>query len=1035
MTKRLRILHLEDQPDYSDLVRDVLAREGIEADVILATNWADFEAALANESFDLILADYLLPSCNGIQALELAQERCPQVPFLMVSGTIGEQAAIESLKVGATDYVLKQTPERLVPAVRRAVQEAKERARRQEIETELVRREKYFRALTENSLDALTILDREGKFVYNSPALLRLAGYEPQEVVGQNAFDLVHPEDLARVQEIFALSLENPQLTPTTAFRFRHKDGTWRHLELVGQNCLADPDIAGIVLNTRDIGERVRAEEELRASEQEYRLLFQGNPNPMWVFDLETLAFLEINDAAIQHYGYSRNEFLSMTLMDLRAPGEEPVLPPGPELPPAGACPGAPAQVRIGRHRTKPGAVIDVELQWSPMVFRGRLAALTLATDITERRRAEQAVRESERRFRELFEASPDAIFVETPEGTVLDVNPAACQLHGLSRELLVGKNVVDLIPPGKWSDQKADEFKRLADGELGWVEGESWTADGRALPVEVRANRIEYGGAPALLLHVRDVSERKLAESALRSSEMLFYSVWENSVDGMRLTDENGVIVAANDAYSNLIGLSRPELESKPFTVIYDSSEDAGEIMEAYRQRFRDRVMERQAERVITLHNSKTMILEETSSYVELRGHPPLLLSLFRDITAQKHLTEQLRQAQKMEAIGQLAGGVAHDFNNILTVIHGHASLLRAAGDLPAPAARSAQQISEAAERAAALTRQLLAFSRRHVMQPQQLDMNVVVGNMTKMLGRILGEDIALQMNYCPQPPLVEGDASMMEQVLLNFGVNSRDAMPKGGQLSLRIKIVDVDGRHVRHHPEARPGRFVCLSAVDTGCGITPENLPHIFEPFFTTKGVGQGTGLGLATVYGVVKQHQGWIEVESEVDQGATFRVYLPYVGKAAATNNRDKTPEPAAQGGTETIMVVEDEKPVRELVCNLLQERGYRVLPADSGAEALDVWRDHESEVDLLLTDLVMPGRMNGRELAEHLCQDRPMLKVLFTSGYSADVVGREFIAQHGRNYLQKPYPPERLASAIRTCLDGSNGPPRSSPVPAS
>ena len=285
----------------------------------------------------------------------------------------------------------------------------------------------------------------------------------------------------------------------------------------------------------------------------------------------------------------------------------------------------------------------------------------------------------------------------------------------------------------------------------------------------------------------------------------MLFHSVWENSVDGMRLTDENGTIVAVNEAFCELVGMERQELEGKPFTVSFAESEHPGQMLEEYCRRFRERVIEKQSEQRLALRNGSSVILEDTSSFVERRGQPPLLLGMFRDVTEQKRLEEQLRQAQKMDAIGQLAGGVAHDFNNILTVIHGHASLLQAGGRLAEMAVRSAQQISHAAERAASLTRQLLAFSRRQIMQPRQLDMNEVVGNMTKMLGRILGEDIALQLNYFPQPVTVQADAGMLEQVLLNLAVNARDAMPKGGVLGIRIAPLEVDAPRVAQQPSRK--------------------------------------------------------------------------------------------------------------------------------------------------------------------------------------------------------------------------------------
>ena len=304
--------------------------------------------------------------------------------------------------------------------------------------------------------------------------------------------------------------------------------------------------------------------------------------------------------------------------------------------------------------------------------------------------------------------------------------------------------------------------------------------------------------------------------------------------------------------------------------------------------------------------------------------------------------------------------------------------------------------------------------------MQPRRLDLNQVISNMTMMLGRILGEDITLELGYWPHPAFIQADASMIEQVLLNLAVNARDAMPKGGRLGVKISVINVLPRYLDRHPEARPGEFVCLTVMDNGCGIAPENLRRIFEPFFTTKEVGKGTGLGLATVYGIVRQHQGWIDVESEPGAGATFRVYLP-VNTKAIEPLETQASERSIRGGHETILVVEDELPVRELVCAVLRHHGYNILPAPSGAQAIELWRQTSEKVDLLLTDLVMPDQINGRELADKLQAEQPSLKVIFTSGYSADVVGEDFVLQPGLRYLQKPYDPEELAFAVRDCLD--------------
>jgi len=1164
MNRKLQILHLEDDPDFAEWVRSLFAQDGLDVELKCVGDRAAFEAALDAGAFDVIVSDYHLPSFSGLDALAMVRKKNPHIPFILVSGTIGEQAAIESLKAGATDYLLKQQPDRLPSAVRRAVQEAEERARLRAAETELVRREKHFRTLTENSLDVLCILSRDGNFLYASPSIERALGYKPEELRGQNFFARLHPDDLLPVQEAFQFALDHPERTVKKQFRHQNKNGEWRHLELVGQNRLQDPEIGGLVADCRDVTDRWRAEEELRNSEEQYRLLFHGNPNPMWVFDLETHAFLEVNEAAIQHYGYSREEFLTKTLADIRQSEKN-------GRPKTAALDTADRNV-IWRQRRKDGSLIDVEVIWSPIVFGEHFAALTMATDVTERLRieyrnsifsklghrlssastnseaamiiceaadalfkwddfaldlyfavsdevfslltvttvegqrveipsspqpktanavvqrvikkgaellssfenkrfsavtmlapirkgehvigllfvqnhmpgaytnrdlevlqtladqcsgalervrAEQDLRESRQRFRDLFENSPDAIFVEDLDGTVLDVNFAACVLHGLTREQLIGKNTLnDLIPPSRRENARRD-FQKLASGKLSWVGGESLTADGNSTPVEVRAGRVEYNGKPALLLHVRDITERRAAEAAVQSSEMLFRSVWENSVDGMHLTDENGVIIAVNKAYCKLVGMEAEELEGELFTIVYAESENPQAILERHREHFRARAANRKIQHQYTLHNGQVMALEITDSFIELHGQPLLLFSLFRDVTTQQRLEEQLRQSQKMEAIGQLAGGVAHDFNNILTVIHGHASLLLSS-ELEESASRSAQQISQAAERAAALTRQLLTFSRRQLIQPRKLDMNKIVGNMTDLLGRLLGEDVSLQLNYCPSPAMVEADVGMMEQVLLNLAVNARDAMPKGGRLTVRISIVDLDEAHVQRHPEARVERFVCVSNTDTGSGIPPENLQRIFEPFFTTKEVGKGTGLGLATVYGIVKQHQGWIEVESIVGKGTTFRIYIPYVGSAQAETEKPTT-QISIRGGTETILLVEDERSVRELVSRVLQKYGYKILPVGNGVEALETWNQHKNEISMLFTDLVMPDNMNGRELAEKLWAERPGLKVIFTSGYSSDIVGKDFKLEPGLNYLQKPYQPQALALAVRRCLD--------------
>jgi two-component system, cell cycle sensor histidine kinase and response regulator CckA len=396
-------------------------------------------------------------------------------------------------------------------------------------------------------------------------------------------------------------------------------------------------------------------------------------------------------------------------------------------------------------------------------------------------------------------------------------------------------------------------------------------------------------------------------------------------------------------------------------------------------------------------------------------------------DITERLNLEAQLRHSVKMEAVGQLAAGVAHDFNNILTIIQGHAELLMQMPNLAPKSENSVRQIAAAAERASQLINQLLMFSRKQVMQHRNVNLNEVIQNISPMLHGLVGEHVVFEFQAAPDLPPLCVDVGMMEQVLFNLIINARDAMRRGGRLVLTTSQQWLEPVSSVLNPEARPGHFVCLTVADTGCGMDANTLSHMFEPFFTTKEPGKGTGLGLATVYGIVKQHKGWVLVESQPGQGATFTVFLPSGVKSAET-----LPAPQAQTqalaqsamslGDETILVVEDEPALRELVVNVLELCGYRILQAHTGVEALKVWEKHRNEIDLLLTDMVMPEGMSGRQLAEQLLAQDPGLKVIYTSGYSPGMAGKDIALMEGFNFLAKPYPPSRLANVVRECLDG-------------
>jgi two-component system, cell cycle sensor histidine kinase and response regulator CckA len=387
-------------------------------------------------------------------------------------------------------------------------------------------------------------------------------------------------------------------------------------------------------------------------------------------------------------------------------------------------------------------------------------------------------------------------------------------------------------------------------------------------------------------------------------------------------------------------------------------------------------------------------------------------------DITERLNLEAQLLHAQKMESVGQLAAGVAHEFNNLLTIIQGYASLLLSRQDLGPALSEPLIKITTAAERAGSLTRQLMTFSRKQPIQPKKLDLNGVIGNLTTLLCRLLGEDIALQLDCAPNLPPVWADAGMVEQILLNLALNARDAMVGGGELVITTTTAEVDDAYSQCHPGARAGLFVCVSVTDTGCGMDSAILSRIFEPFFTTKEVGKGTGLGLAVVYGLVNQHRGWVEATSEVARGSTFKVFFP-ASPEAGELPVGRVAEPEERGGNETVLLVEDEAGLRGLVRQILQDHGYRVLEAGSGLEALRLWEQHAKGIDLLLTDLSMPGGVSGQRLAEKLQAQKPGLEVIYSSGGS---LGQDLSARKGISFLQKPYDVRTLTQAVRDCLDG-------------
>ena len=650
----------------------------------------------------------------------------------------------------------------------------------------------------------------------------------------------------------------------------------------------------------------------------------------------------------------------------------------------------------------------------------------------TENDQAEEARLQSERRFRVISENTGDVIWtLNLASGRFTYVSPAVFRLRGFSPAEAMGQTMAETFTGESYqrvisevvqtmaalSDRK--ETRKLWMGEVNQIR-----RDGSVVPTEVVATPLfdDQGEVAELVGVTRDITERRRAEASLKESEFWLKESQRVARIGSFVFDFKSNHWISSEVLDDIFGIDGTYPHTLKGWSDLVHPDQRQEMLNYFEQEVwgRQKPFARSYQIVRRKDGSERWVLGAGELVVE-DNVVLKMVGTVQDITENRRLEDRLRQAQKMEAVGQLAGGVAHDFNNMLTVIRGHCSLLGEAEKKAGRPTESLGQIAEAAERASNLTRQLLAFSRRQVMQTNRLDLNQVIGNLLKMLQRLVGEHIVLHFEGQPALPLIEADSVMLEQVVMNLSVNARDAMPDGGRLTLRTQLVEVDAAMAAAHPDARSGRFVSLSASDSGSGMDASTLARLFEPFFTTKAVGKGTGLGLATVYGIVQQHRGWITVESKVATGSTFRIFLP-VPETLATEPVVVPPRPpAVTGGQETILLVEDEASVRMMARLSLRRHGYRVLEAANGLEALVVWQKHAAEVDLVFTDMVMPEGMTGLELVGRLRALSPNLKVIVSSGYSLEICNRGAPTDAGLVFLPKPYEMQSLASAVRSCLD--------------
>lgn len=624
------------------------------------------------------------------------------------------------------------------------------------------------------------------------------------------------------------------------------------------------------------------------------------------------------------------------------------------------------------------------------------IGAINCFQDVTEQRRAEDALR----RLASFPEINPTPVMETDLDGRVRYLNPAA------------RREFPDLESLGPAHPLVRQILDRCATDDLvGHCVGETTLGERTC---EWRAGRFPAEGR--IIVHASDITDHRQALEARGTSERRFRALLEHAADAIFAVGPDGGLLDINQRACQSLGYTERELKQMSVLDI-----DPGTSPDVVRDIWA-RVSRGESVTLDGTHRRKdgtTFPVEVSVGLIETEAQP-VMLALARDVTVRRRLEAERRQGQRLEAIGQLAGGIAHDFNNILTVILGSGDLLRQKLPATESGGEIVQDICKAAERAASLTQQLLAFSRRQMLTFDVIDLNAVVMDMATLLHRVLGETIDVQTTLAPDLGAINADRGQLEQVITNLAVNARDAMPKGGVLRITTAHVTLAADTTDIQSDTPPGPYVSLTVSDTGMGMSTEVQGRVFEPFFTTKDKSRGTGLGLATVYGIVTQSNGYITVHSDPGNGATFTIFFPRVATPASS---DPSPGTGARtpGGSETLLVVEDEPAVRELISRILGGRGYTVLVAADGREALDLARRHEGSIDLLLSDVVMPG-MSGRELAEHLLQLSPQTRVAFLSGYTDDEVLRHGVLDARFAFLQKPFTPDVLASKVREVLDG-------------
>ncbi|MCE5336048.1 MAG: PAS domain S-box protein [Desulfobacteraceae bacterium] len=851
----------------------------------------------------------------------------------------------------------------------------------------------------------------------------KVFGYALEEMQGGFAQweNLLHPKDRSTTLRCLKTAMDACAYWEVQ-YRLKNKQG---HYVWVRDRGFFLPDDSGKARTQlgmiEDVTDRKRAEAALRQSEERYREIFNATSEAILIQNMDTGRILDCNDAMLRMYAFnSKEEALRCTVEHISAGTEEYCL--GEALRKIRDAAGGKPQVFEWLSKKHTGETFWVEVALRISTISGHNRVLTVVRDISERKASEKIMR----LVQYGVDRARDPVFWLDGQGRAVYVNEAACRSLGYSREELLALPFSSVDPVAS-PETLASYMNELRERKSITFEAKHRTRDGRSLPVEITSSYVVFEGQEGSFSFARDITERKRAAEELHQSEEKYRNLFDSVDDAIlvqrsQASDVSNSFIEANEAACRLLGYSREELlELSPLDIVKRSPDGASPAMEMMHALNRDGTV--LAEGVLITKDGYDVPVELHIRRVQHRGQD-MVLATARDLTERRRaeqdrerLQAQLFQAQKMESVGRLAGGVAHDFNNMLGAIIGYSELGLTSSSQTSPLHHYLEEILKAAGRSADLTRQLLAFARKQTIAPKILDLNETVEGMLKMLRRLIGENIDLA--WLPGAGLwrVKMDPVQVDQILANLCVNAKDAIGEIGRVTIETANAACD--ESSRPSLCSPGRYVMLAVSDNGCGMDKETQAQIFDPFFTTKGLGKGTGLGLATVYGIVRQNEGFISVYSEPGHGTLFKIYIPAHAEADVESRADEVVSAIPLGGGETILIVEDEPAILEMSETMLVSLGYEVLTAVAPGEAIRLANEYPGEIHMLMTDMVMPG-MNGKELAQWLQSARPSMECLFMSGYAAEAIGRGEVLEEGVHFIQKPFSMKALAEKIREVL---------------